>query len=87
MLVFLMTYKTPFIPSIYNLVPNEFYSVADLTKIVVNSSSIENIKFNNIKRYDENMKVIVADNSKIKNVFSWEPKITLNYGVKNYNKL
>ena len=76
-----------FIPSIYNLVPNEFYTVADLTKIILDSSSKENIIFNKIKRYDENMKVIIADNSKIKNAFSWEPKITLNDGIINYNNL
>jgi len=69
------------------LVPNESYSVADLTKIIVNSSGKDNITFNQIKRYDENMKVIIADNSKIKNVFSWKPKITLKQGIINYNKL
>jgi len=85
--VLLKLINEDFIPSIYNLVPNESYSVADLTKIIVNSSGKDNITFNQIKRYDENMKVIIADNSKIKNVFSWKPKITLKQGIINYNKL
>tara|TARA_B110000003_G_C16620764_1_gene523041 strand:- start:843 stop:1751 length:909 start_codon:yes stop_codon:yes gene_type:complete len=76
-----------FMPSIYNLVPDKFYSVKDVTNIIVNSSSKKNIRFKKIIRYDENMKVIIADNSKIKNIFSWEPNISLDFGILNYNKL
>ena len=76
-----------FLPSIYNLVPDEFYSVKDVINIIVNSSPKKNIKFKKIIKYDENMKVILADNSKIKNIFSWEPKISLEVGIKNYHNL
>ena len=76
-----------FMPSVYNLVPDKFYSVKDITNIIINSSSKKNIRFKKTIRYDENMKVIIADNSKIKNIFSWEPKISLEFGIKNYNKL
>jgi nucleoside-diphosphate-sugar epimerase len=76
-----------YIPSLYNLVPNEFYSVEEVTNIIVQTYPKKNIKFKRINRYDEKMKVVIADNSKIKNNFLWEPKITLEFGVKNYNKL
>ena len=79
--------KNQFIPSLYNLVPNKYYSVKDVINIIINSSSKKNIRFEKITRYDENMKVVIADNSKIKKCFSWEPKISLEFGVKNYNQL
>lgn len=76
-----------FLPSIYNLVSDQFYSVKDIINIMINCSSNKNIKFRRIVRYDENMKVILADNTKIKNEFSWEPKISLELGIKNYHNI
>lgn len=81
-----LTHKD-FFPSMYNLAPNEFFTVNEVIEIIVKSTSKNNIKFNRINRYDENMKVIIADNTKMKKEFSWEPSISLKNGIMNYNNL
>ena len=76
-----------FTPSIYNLVPDECHSVKEVISIAVNIFGSNDSKFEKIERYDENMPIVYADNSKLKNEFSWNPKISIEEGIKNYFKI
>lgn len=74
-------------PGIYNIAPADEVKIKDVVSYIFSILNAEpSIALGKIKRKDESMKVLLLDNSKIKNTTGWEAKIDLFDGIKSYLK-
>lgn len=70
--------------SIYNVAPLESISIKELIETIFDTMNYNADNVSIINRVDENMKFLALDTTKTKEVFNWQPKISLIEGIKTY---